>query len=314
MTALSASASASPTRSGVVRSPGARGAGRIGHTIRGYALVMPAMALYAVFLLWPVIQTIRLSFTSWNGLTESRTWIGLDNYRRLVGDARFRSALANNLLWVAGSWLAQGLGLLLAAVLSASWIRGRTFFRTVFFLPATMSLVVVGIAWNQIYNPRSGLLNAALRGVGGDSATRAWLADQNTAMPAVIATANWTYFGFAMVVFLGGLQAIDRHLYEAAALDGAGGWQQLRHVTIPGLRSQITLLLVLSFINTLRTFDLVYVMTNGGPGRRTEVVAYYIYSLAFVTRQVGYGAAATVVLTVLVLAVTVVVLRRRERE
>jgi raffinose/stachyose/melibiose transport system permease protein len=274
----------------------------------------PAIALYAAFMLWPIGQTAWLSFTNWDGITGSPTWHGLDNYRRLVGDTRFLHGLEHNLEWVAGSWLAQGLGLLIAALLSAEWIRARTFFRTVMFIPATMSLVVVGIVWDQIYDPNTGLLNAALDSTGLHQLSRGWLADQHTAMPAVIATANWTYYGFAMVIFLGGLQAIDRSLYEAAALDGCGPLRQFRYVAIPGLRNQITLLLLVSFINTLRTFDLVYVMTNGGPGRSAEVAAYYVYSLAFVTGQVGYGAAVAVALTVIVLLVTIIFLKLREKD
>jgi raffinose/stachyose/melibiose transport system permease protein len=280
----------------------------------GYLLSLPAMAIYAAFLLWPIVQTVWLSFTTWNGLSASPVWTGLDNYRQIVGDARFYGDLLNNLYWVAGSWLAQGAGLLLAALLSASWIKSRTLFRTLFFIPATMSLVVVGIAFDQIYNPNSGLLNSALNAVGLHQLATGWLSNNNTAMPTVIATADWTYYGFAMVIFLAGLQSIDRSLYEAATLDGGGAWTQFRHITIPGLRNQITLVLLLSFINTLRTFDLVYVMTNGGPGIKTEVVAYYIYSLAFVTNQVGYGAAAAVLLTVIILIITVLFLRLRERE
>lgn len=280
----------------------------------GGVFLLPAAALYGTFLLWPIGQTVWLSFTNWTGLTSSPRWTGLANYRHLVGDRRFFAGLENNLKWVVGSWFAQGLGLLLAAMLSAQWIRFRTFFRTVMFIPAIMSLVVVGIVWDQIYDPNAGLLNTTLNDVGLHHLTQGWLANSNTAMPSVIATANWTYYGFAMVIFLGGLQSIDRNLYEAAALDGAGAARQFLYVTLPGLRNQITLLLLVSFINTLRTFDLVYVMTSGGPGRATEVVAYYIYSLAFVTQQVGYGAAAAVVLTLIALAVTVIFLRLRERE
>ncbi|NED96875.1 sugar ABC transporter permease [Phytoactinopolyspora alkaliphila] len=289
-----------------------RGGARGGR--RGYWLVVPALTLYTAFLLWPIGQTAWLSLTDWNGLTASPTWVGMENYRRLAGDARFFASLGNNLLWVVGSWLAQGLGLLLAAMLSVSWIRGRTLFRTLFFIPATMALVIVGIAWDQIYQPNTGLLNAALDAIGLEILTRGWLSDSGTAMGAVIATANWTYYGFAMVILLGGMQAIDPHLYEAASLDGASAWQRFRHVTVPGIRNQITLLVVVSFINTLKTFDLVYVMTSGGPGHATEVVAYYIYALAFVTGRPGYAAAAAVVLTVIILIITAIFLRVRERE
>ncbi len=282
--------------------------------LSGYGLVTPAALLYAAFLLVPIGQTVYLAFTDWDGLSASPTWVGLDNYRRLVGDGRFFTDLLNNLEWVAGSWLAQGFGLLLAALLSASWIRGRAAFRAIFFVPATMSLVVVGIVWDFIYNPNWGLLNTALDHAGAKHLATGWLSNESTAMPAVIATANWTYFGFAMVIFLAGLQNIDRQMYEAAALDGAGAWRQFRNVTVPGLHGQITLLLIVSLINTLRTFDLVYVMTSGGPGGSTEVAAYYIYSLAFITRQVGYAAAVAVALTVLTLAVTGVFLSIREKD
>ena len=282
--------------------------------LTGYWLVLPALAIYAVFTLWPIVQTVWLSFTDWDGLTASPSFSGLDNYRQLVGDTRFYGDLLNNLYWVVGSWFAQGLGLVLAVFLSAEWLRARTLFRTVIFVPFTMALVVVGIAWQQVYDSSSGLLNTLLNALGLQALTTGWLSNPTTAMPAVIATANWTYYGFAMVIFLGGLQAIDRNLYEAVALDGGGAWSQFRAVTLPGLRSQITLLLLVSFINTLRTFDLVYVMTNGGPGIKTEVVAYYIYSAAFITHQVGYAAAVAVGLTVIVLVVTVVFLRLREKE
>ena len=277
-----------------------------------YLFVLPALAVYAVFVLYPLVQTIGLSFTDWDGLSKTRDGVGTENYREAIADGRLRSALWNNLTWVVGSWLPQAFGLGLAALLSANWIAGRTAFRTVFFLPATLALVVVGVMWSAIYNPLWGGLNAALEAVGLDSLTRAWLGDRTWALPAVINAANWTYFGFAMVIFLAGLQSIDRSLYEAAAIDGAGAWRQFLHVTVPGLRNQINLLLVISFINTLRQFDLVFIMTGGGPGNASDLIGVYIYDLIQVRRQVGYGSAVAVLLTITVLIASVLFLKVRE--
>ena len=279
-----------------------------------YLFILPALAIYALFVLYPLVQTLGISFSDWDGLSSTRDGVGVENYREALTDGRLRSALWNNLTWVVGSWLPQAFGLGLAALLSAKWIAGRTAFRTIFFLPATLSLVVVGVMWNAIYNPLWGGLNTALEAVGLDSLTRAWLGDQTWALPSVINAANWTYFGFAMVIFLAGLQSIDQSLYEAAALDGAGSWRQFLHITVPGLRNQINLLLVISFINTLRQFDLVFIMTGGGPGNASELIGVYIYDLIQLRRQVGYGSAVAVLLTISVLIASVIFLKVREQD
>lgn len=287
---------------------------RLGGGPSAYLFLVPAFALYAAFVLYPLMQTVRLSFTDWDGLTPDRSDVGTDNYSKALSDTRLYEAALNNVRWVLGSLIPQALGLVLAAVLSSHWIRGRTFFRTVFFMPAVFSLVVVGVMWDAIYNPLWGALNALLELASLDSLTRPWLADTSTAIWSVITSANWAYYGFAMVIYLAGIQAIDESLYEAAALDGAGPIQQFWYVTVPGVRQQITLLLIVSFINTLRTFELPYVMTNGGPGRATEVIGLYIFQLVQVRNQVGYGSAVAVLLTISVLLVSVIFLRIRESD
>jgi raffinose/stachyose/melibiose transport system permease protein len=279
----------------------------------GYALVVPALLLYVVFVIVPLLRTIVLSASDWNGLRRTFDWVGSDNYARLVADQRFWGDIGHNLFWALGSLIPQALGLVLAAIVAEKWVRGRTFFRLTFFVPVTMSLVVVGIVWGLLYNPAFGLINQTLATVGLEGLQRAWLADPGSALAAIVTTANWTYYGFAFVIFLAGVQGIDGELYEAATVDGAGAWKRFIYVTVPSLRNQITLLLLVSFINTLRTFDLVYVMTSGGPGTATEVVGYYIYKLAFVTHQVGYGSAAAILLTVLIFASAGAFLIVRER-
>lgn len=279
-----------------------------------YLFILPALLIYLVFVMYPLFQTVQISFTDWDGLSAEREGVGLENYADAVGDERLRLGLWNNLKWVVGSWVPQAFGLFLAALLSATWIRGRTAFRAVFFLPATLSLVVVGVMWAAIYNPIWGALNSALEAVGLESLTRAWLGEQATALWAVIGAAGWTYFGFAMVIFLAGMQGIDPSLYEASSLDGAGTVSQFRFITVPALRNQINLLLVISFINTLKQFDLLFIMTGGGPGNSSEVIGVYIYNLIQLRRQVGYGSAIAVILTVSVLIVSAIFLRVREAD
>ncbi|WFB10922.1 sugar ABC transporter permease [Streptomyces sp. LX-29] len=277
----------------------------------GYLYVLPALLLYAAFLLYPFGQSVWLSFLHWDGLTRA-TPAGLDNYRDLFTDPELRAPFAHALLLLLfSSALPVLIGLLLAAALSRNRVRGTTFFRTVLFLPQVLALTVVGVAWRSILAP-DGLLNDTLRALGLGRLARPWLGDYDWALPAVGIVGTWVGTGLCLVLFLAGAQRIPRELYEAARLDGAGPLREFRAVTLPGLRPQLAVALTLTIAAGLRNFDLIYITTGGGPGDATSVPAYEVYHRAFETNQVGSAAAVGVALTVLIFALTVTVARLAE--
>lgn len=290
-----------PTRSYRRRAPGEPRA-------IGYLYILPALIVYAAFLLYPFGQSVWLSFVHWDGLTVA-TPAGFDNYRALFSDASLRAPFLHALLLlVFYAALPVAIGLLLAALMSRVRIRGMTFFRTVLFLPQVLALIVVGVAWRSILAP-DGLLNDALRAVGLGGLARPWLGDYTWALPAVGIVGTWVGTGLCMVLFLAGAQRIPRELYEAARMDGAGPLREFLTVTLPGLRPQIAVALTLTIVAGLRNFDLIYITTSGGPGNATSVPAYEVYHRAFETNQVGSAAAVGVALTVLIFVLTVTVSR-----
>ncbi|BBJ38972.1 sugar ABC transporter permease [Streptomyces antimycoticus] len=274
----------------------------------GYVYILPALIVYAAFLLYPFGQSVWLSSQHWDGLTVA-TPAGFDNYRALFSDASLRAPFLHALLLlVFYAALPVAIGLLLAALMSRARIRGMTFFRTVLFLPQVLALIVVGVAWRSILAP-DGLLNDALRAVGLGGLARPWLGDYTWALPAVGVVGTWVGTGLCMVLFLAGAQRIPRELYEAARMDGAGPLREFLTVTLPGLRPQIAVALTLTIVAGLRNFDLIYITTSGGPGNATSVPAYEVYHRAFETNQVGSAAAVGVALTVLIFVLTVTVSR-----
>ncbi|MGO1056336.1 carbohydrate ABC transporter permease [Crossiella sp. CA198] len=275
----------------------------------GYLYVLPALAVYVAFLLFPLLHSAWISLFDWDGLTLG-TWAGLDNYLTLFAEAGLRAAFGHALvLIVFFSILPVCLGLVLASALHRGRVRGLAFFRTVVFLPQVVAMVVVAVAWQQILAP-DGPLNSALRALGLDAFAFNWLGEESTALIAVGLVGTWVQTGLTVVLFLAGIGRISGDLYEAARLDGAGALREFRSVTLPALRPDIAVALTLTVISSLRTFDLVYVMTPlGGPGESTTVPAYEIYHRAFQSGQVGSAAAIGITLTVLVFALSAVVLR-----
>ncbi|MFV5993767.1 carbohydrate ABC transporter permease [Streptomyces sp. NPDC056231] len=274
----------------------------------GYLYVLPALALYGAFLLYPFGQSVWLSLLHWDGLTRA-TWAGFGNYTDLFTDPSLRAPFVHALvLLLFYAALPVAIGLLLAAVMSRIRVKGMAFFRTVLFLPQVLAMVVVGVAWRSILAP-DGLLNDTLKAVGLGSLTRAWLGDYDWALPAVGAVGTWVETGLCMVLFLAGAQRIPRELYEAARIDGAGAIREFFSVTLPGLRPEAAVALTLTIVAGLRNFDLIYITTSGGPGNSTSVPAYEVYHRAFETNQVGSAAAVGVALTVLIFALTVTVSR-----
>ena len=280
----------------------------------GYLYVAPAFLLYAAFNLVPLGQGINLSFYRWDGITPGE-WVGLSNYAEFFTDPAIREGYAHVVqLMVFYSFLPIVLGLFLAALLSRIRVRGLTFFRVLLFLPLVITDVVTSVAWIWVYDV-DGPLATAMRavGLGGLVPSAGWLGDFNTALPAVGVFGLWGQFGFCLILFLAGVMKIPTSLYEAARVDGAGAVREFFAVTLPGLRNELQVVLVLSVIGTLGTFDEIYVLTGGGPGTATSVPAYLIWRRMFRTGEVGSAAALGLVLMLIVFAVTFAINRLMER-
>ena len=284
-----------------------------GRSRAAFLFVLPALVLYLLFMVWPFIQSIWFAMTDWNGATATKNFVGLANFAELLRDDLFRLALRNNLVWVViGTVSPLVIGLALAMLL---WNRpkGFTLFRTVFFLPHILLTVVIGIIWGWIYNPIFGILNKGLDSIGLEDISRGWLGDPNTALSAVLIAAIWAEVGFVFVILLAGLQNVSRDLLEAATIDGANAWHRFKDVTVPQLANVLNVVTALLLIGGFNVFDIIFVMTSGGPANATQTMATMTYDQAFTLNRVGYGAAISLVMTAISLVASVVFLKLRER-
>ena len=274
---------------------------------KAYLYILPAFVLFAVFLGVPAVQTAQYSLFKWNGIGPS-TWVGLQNYADLFSDSVLRSSFLHaGVLIFFYAVIPLVLALFLTAIISrGANLRGMSMFRTLLFLPQVVASVVVATTWVAIYSP-NGLINQLLRLVGLDSLTRAWLGDFDTALPAVGIVGSWLGIGLCLVLFLSGVANIQPELFEAARMDGAGPVGEFFSITLPALRGQIAVALTLTVVAALKTFDLVYITTRGGPGTSTTLPAFEAYNRAFNTGKVGSAAAVAIVLTALILGVTVLI-------
>lgn len=271
--------------------------------LTGWAFAAPFMILFGVFLAFPIIAAFLLSFTSF-GLRDLQnpvgtSFVGLQNYIDLFSDAKFWKSLTNTLYFVVvGVPVTLAFGLLIANALNRGVTRFRTAFRVGYYLPVITSIVAIAVVWRFLLNPDVGLINMALAAAGIDGP--AWLADPALAMPSIIAMAVWRNLGFAMIVFLAGMQAIPASLYEAASLDGAGRWQAFRSITVPLLRPTILFMTVITTIGYLQLFEEPFVMTAGGPLDATLSVTMYMYQQGFTFFHQGYASAIAYVLFLIV--------------
>jgi raffinose/stachyose/melibiose transport system permease protein len=283
--------------------------------ITPYLFLAPALIWYLFFLVYPMYQSLAISFMDWDGLSADIRFIGLENYRMIFfSDDTARLALRNNILWTLGTLLIPTtIGLLLAVALDRK-LRGRTIFRAIFYGPAVLPLVAVGMIWAWMYNPQFGFLNVFLRDIGLDQFARGWLSLYETALPATFVTAIWGGVGFAMVLYLAALQAIPGEQYEAAKMDGANGRQLFWKITLPWLREANVIVFSLAVINSFKTFDLIYTMTYGGPGRSTQVLGTWMYFQSFQYYHAGYGAAIAWVIAAITLIMAIPYIQRMSRD
>jgi raffinose/stachyose/melibiose transport system permease protein len=283
---------------------------------RTWVWVLPAVILLVVFVYYPIVDNIRLSLFSWSAFSAKPTFVGLDNYRTAAADPVFWRSLLNNTLFAVTSLVFQvGFSLVLAAVLEEFvHQRLRGILRTIYFIPAVISITVSGILFSFIYNPQIGLLNSALSAVGLDSWTHAWLGEQGTAMWSIIAMSQWQSFGYTAVLFVVAIQRVPREFYEAAKVDGAGPVRSFFTVTVPLVREMTTLIIILTISGAFLVFNEVMVMTAGGPSNTSQVLGTWLYRNAFMNDDMGYAAAiATVifVITFVIAAAQLAVSRRR---
>lgn len=282
-----------------------------------YLYVAPALIFYALFAFAPLLHTAWISLFQWDGLTAG-VWVGLDNYRDVLSDPDLRSAFAHSLaLIVFYAVLPTAIGLVVAAFLARSVRRGLTVYRALIFLPQAIATVVTAVAWKWIYVD-TGPLSTALDKVGLGSLipSAGWLGEPSLALPLLGLVGTWIMLGLCTVLFLAGIQSIPGTLYDAARVDGAGPVREFLAVTLPSLRGEIAFALSITTIAALRSFDLVYVLTGGGPDNATKVPAVFLYQKAFQNGQVGSACAVATVLTLIIFAVTAAIARlqpRRER-
>jgi ABC-type sugar transport system permease subunit len=276
--------------------------------LKPFIWLAPALLLLGGLTYLPISLEFILSFFAADGFASPK-WIGLNNYFAAFHDADFWGALINN-AWYA-VWTVSGklsLSLLVATLLNQK-IRGRAFLRSIFFLPVVLSFVAVGIIWTLIYNFDYGVINVSLTALGLGWLKSDWLGSPETAFGAVVLVDLWKWTGFHVVIYLAGLQSIPSDLQEAAALDGAGPWQRFWRITVPLLKPFTAINALLATLGSLSVFDLVYVMTQGGPVKATDVVMIEVYNQAFQFNQLGYAAAMSTIMLVLIVLVSIALLR-----
>jgi raffinose/stachyose/melibiose transport system permease protein len=274
--------------------------------------LLPAVALFVTFVVYPIVQSTRYSLYDWNGLEPLTDFVGIDNFRRAFSDQLFRDAVRHNGIIIALSLLLQipfalGLALLLNVKLP-----GRGLLRTLFFAPYILSEVVTGVVWRQILRP-DGLLDQGLTAIGAEGLIHEWLGDPDIVLYSLFVVISWKYFGFHMILILAGLQQIPKELNEAALIDGASSWQRFRYVTLPLLGPTIRVSVFLSIIGALQLFDLVWVTTRGGPIGASSTMATYLYE-QFRRSLFGYASAVSIIIFGLSLVIAIayqrVVMRR----
>lgn len=269
--------------------------------------LLPAIAILGTFNFYPALYSLYLSFFEWNGTTPTKEAVGLQNYSRLLSSGEFWNSLRVTVVYAGGmTAVSLALGMLVASLLNQP-IRGQAFYRALYFLPVVTPTVATAVVWKYLFDPSQGVINRSLEtfGVSGPS----WLSDPKWALLAVIMVGIWKRVGFNMVVYLAALQGIPRSYYEASRLDGANTWQVFRFITLPLLGPSTFFLSVTALIDAFQVFDLVYVMTSGGPLGSTDVLGFYLYRYGFRYYELGFASAIAYVMFLLIFVVTVVQFR-----
>lgn len=274
------------------------------------ALLALPLSVFGIFVIWPLLSSFYYSFTNWNGFNSDYDFVGFSNFAKIFTDSLFLNAAINTTIWMVAAILVPTvLGLLLALLLD-SRVPGTRIFKTIFYLPICLSAVIVGQIWIWIYQPDWGLLNTLISSASGEKMRYAWLAKPDTALLSVIVAWSWQQTGLSMVIYLAGLTAISEDLLEVCEIEGASAWQRTLFVVLPLLTPSTVVVVALSVINSLKGFDILYIMTGGGPFNSSDTLAMHMYNESFRKYLMGYGSAISVVL--FLIAVTIIGLYFRQ--
>ncbi|MCY4071777.1 MAG: sugar ABC transporter permease [Chloroflexi bacterium] len=285
---------------------------RHGWIIPASFLLFPLL-VYFIFVILPTLNSLYYSLTDWGGYSVDFNFVGLSNFEKIFTDRLFSNAIKNTAIWsVLAMTVPTLLGLALALALQGK-SRLNTIYKSLFYLPICLSPIIIGIIWVWLYNPKLGIVNIFLRAVGQDHLATAWLANPNTALYAVFIAWTWQQTGLTMVIFLAGLTSVPTPLIESAKVDGANYWQTLRKVIIPMLRPATVVVLALTAINALKSFEVIWVMTKGGPFNRSDTLAVFMYKESFSKYKMGYGSSAAVVLFLMTLVIIALYFRQTSK-
>jgi raffinose/stachyose/melibiose transport system permease protein len=279
----------------------------------GIALVIPVMIMVVVFFLVPMGNALYFSVTDFDGLDPNPPFVGLANFTELFVDPKVWAALSNNLIWIVVGTVSPMVIGILVAMLLWSVQRGSVIYRVIFFLPYVLPGVAIGIVWGWIYDPVNGLLNQMLRAVGLGSVARGWLGEPDIALYAVLITAIWAGTGFAIVIFLSALRNVDTELVDAARIDGANSAQRLWYIVLPQIMPVFLMVLTLTLVGGFSVFDIIFIMTGGGPAEATDVLGTYAYNNAFKLNDISYGTTLALLITVLSVPIAVLLNRLQRR-
>jgi len=272
--------------------------------------IIPSLAVYFTFAIYPTLSVVGFSFTKWDGISPVKTWIGLDNYVRMFSDRIFWEAFQNTFVWSAVIVIINvGLGLIIAALLARVW-RARLLLQTLIVLPVVISPIAVATIWRWMYQPK-GVINQALENIGLGSWATPWLGDPDVVLIALAFAHSWSTIGLSVIIFLAGLQSVNEDLYDAAKIDGATTLQAFRYVTVPALRPVTAVVFILTLTAAFKAFDLIWATTQGGPIRYSEILSTYMYKRGALENNYGYGSAIGVALLVIVSLATLLYLKLR---
>lgn len=287
--------------------------------ILGYFFLLPIVALLTVFMFYPIVKSVVMSFTNWSGMTDDWEWVGLNNYIRIFTNMpEYWRAMKVNVIYALIATAVQlTLGFLLAVLVINMRPRWQSFYKIALYLPVIIPAAAISVMWRYIYTPEYGLINQFLRAIGLEEFCRAWTADPDTALGAVIVTNTWRYAGFTMVLYYVAMLDIPKDVLESAQIDGANRWHLIRYFYLPLTRGTTEINLILTITGCLRAFDIFYLLTSGGPGTSTKVVSMWIMETAFQSYKYGRALAMSIVLFVIVVFTMVIfrlILTPREKE
>ncbi|WP_081986966.1 carbohydrate ABC transporter permease [Planococcus sp. CAU13] len=270
-----------------------------------YLFFLPGLLLYSIFFLYPTVSALFYSFTDWDGLSDAYQFVGIGNYERaLTGDSVFRKTVGNNMKFMLVVVILQTLVALAFALIVLKNTKTNLFLRALYFFPTILSSVSVAFIWSFIYDPSLGILNQILELLGLDFLRQNWLGNSDIAIYSLAITQVWFHAGQMLIIFVAGLQAIPEDLYEVAKIEGASKWQTFQKVTWPLLAPSATIVIAYTTIQSFKAFDLVFAMTGGGPNNSTEIIATYIFDVAFRSYNFGYASSISVLFMIIIAIIT----------